>query len=54
MFEGFLSLEPHLANFVGYADLEPNSPLNLMEEGGPKQFAIAKEALLKILDEIGG
>lgn len=53
-YEGFLSLEPHLANFVGYADLEPNSPLNLMEEGGPKQFVIAKEALLKILDEIGG
>jgi sugar phosphate isomerase/epimerase len=53
-YEGFLSLEPHLANFVGYTDLEPNSPLNLMEEGGPKQFAIAKEALLKILNEIGG
>jgi sugar phosphate isomerase/epimerase len=53
-YEGFLSLEPHLVNFVGFSNLEPDSPLNMMEEGGPKQFAIAKEALDKILGEIGG
>ncbi|NLU53355.1 MAG: sugar phosphate isomerase/epimerase [Clostridiaceae bacterium] len=53
-FEGFLSLEPHLGDFVGFKDLEPSSPANKLPEGGPKQFAIAKEALDKILAEIGG
>lgn len=48
-FEGFLSLEPHLADFTGFAALEPNSPANKLPEGGPKQFAIAVEALKKII-----
>lgn len=51
-FEGFLSLEPHLADFAGFAALEPNSPVNRHPEGGAKQFAIAAEALGKILSEI--
>jgi len=51
-FEGFLSLEPHLADFTGFAELEPNSPANKLPEGGPKQFTIAVEALKKILAEI--
>lgn len=51
-YEGFLSIEPHLGSFAGFAALEPNSPANRMEEGGPKQFAIAVEALKKILSEI--
>jgi len=29
--------------------LEPNSPINRLPEGGPKQFTIAVEALKKIL-----
>lgn len=53
-FEGFLSLEPHLGSFTGFAALEPSSPANKMPEGGPKQFAIAVEALKKILNVIGG
>ena len=48
-FEGFLSLEPHLADFAGFAALEPNSPVNSLPEGGAKQFAIAAAALKKIL-----
>lgn len=48
-FKGFLSIEPHLGSFVGFAELEPNSSTNEMPEGGPKQFAIALEALKKIL-----
>lgn len=52
-FEGFLSLEPHLANFVGFADLEPNSKIDNMPDGGPKHFAIAFDALRKVLEEIG-
>jgi sugar phosphate isomerase/epimerase len=53
-YKGFLSLEPHLGDFVGFANLEPSSPANNMPEGGPKKFAIAAEALNKILSEIGG
>lgn len=48
-FMGFLSLEPHLADFAGFAALEPASPVNKLPEGGPKQFAIALEALRKVL-----
>ncbi|MEN6313827.1 MAG: TIM barrel protein [Clostridiaceae bacterium] len=48
-FMGFLSLEPHLADFAGFAALEPASPVNKLPEGGPRQFAIALEALKKIL-----
>lgn len=48
-FEGFLSLEPHLADFAGFTALEPNSPVNSLPEGGAKQFAIAAAALKKIL-----
>jgi len=51
-YEGFLSLEPHLGSFTGFAQLEPNSPANKLEEGGPKQFAIAVEALKRILMDI--
>lgn len=51
-YEGFVSLEPHLGAFQGFADLEPNSPVNEMPEGGPKKFAMAVEALKKIIAEI--
>jgi sugar phosphate isomerase/epimerase len=51
-YEGFLSIEPHLWDFVGYSDLEPRSPVNKMADGGPKQFAMAAEALKKIISEI--
>lgn len=53
-FEGFLSLEPHLANFTGFADLELDPKLKDMPDGGPKQFALAYEGLKKIIDEIEG
>ena len=53
-YEGFLSLEPHLGDFVGFSELESSSPANKLPEGGPKQFAIALEALQKILNEIQG
>ncbi len=53
-YEGFLSIEPHLWDFVGFSDLEPHSHINKMEDGGPKQFAMAAEALKKIIAEIEG
>lgn len=51
-FEGFLSLEPHLGNFAGFAALAPNSRINELPDGGPKKFAIALQALKKLLSEI--
>jgi sugar phosphate isomerase/epimerase len=51
-FEGYLSLEPHLGNFVGFAALEPNSPGFDLPEGGPRMFAVAVQALKKIISEI--
>jgi len=51
-YEGFLSLEPHLANFAGFADLEPHSPGFDLPEGGARSFAIAVQALKKLLRSI--
>jgi sugar phosphate isomerase/epimerase len=51
-FEGFLSLEPHLGNFVGFSQLEKGIVDPDLPEGGPKQFATAANALKKILSNI--
>lgn len=51
-YEGFLSLEPHLGNFKGFAALEPNSPGYDLPEGGARSFAIAVHALKKVLNKI--
>jgi len=51
-FEGFLSLEPHLGHFKGFSDLEQHFDISGLPEGGPKQFAIAMQALQNILEEI--
>lgn len=48
-YQGFLSLEPHLGNFVGFADLEPGTVGADLPEGGPKQFSVAVHALKKLL-----
>ena len=52
-FEGFLSLEPHLGHFHGFAELEPASKTNMMEEGGPKSYTIAAESLIKLMRSVG-
>lgn len=51
-YRGFVSLEPHLASFKGFAALEQSSVSKETEENGPGQFAIAAEALDKILSNI--
>ncbi|MDP4090153.1 MAG: TIM barrel protein, partial [Bacillota bacterium] len=51
-FEGFLSLEPHLGDFKGFAALEPNSPGFNLPEGGARSFAVAVQALKKLLNNI--
>lgn len=52
-YEGFLSLEPHLGDFKGFAGLEQDSRWANEKEGGPKTFAVAAVALKKILDRLG-
>ena len=52
-FEGFLSLEPHLANFIGFAALEEGDVGADMPDGGPKEFAIAAHALKDIIYNMG-
>ncbi|MGI6537069.1 MAG: sugar phosphate isomerase/epimerase family protein [Caldicoprobacterales bacterium] len=48
-FKGFLSLEPHLANFVGFAELETGDVGADLPTGGPREFAIALHALKSLL-----
>jgi sugar phosphate isomerase/epimerase len=51
-YEGFLSLEPHLAGFAGFAELELNSKAASKPTGGQREFALAWQALNKILIEL--
>ena len=49
-FEGFLSLEPHLASFDGFAELEISAKVDKPEAGeGAKKFSIAHSALVKLM-----
>lgn len=53
-FEGFLSLEPHLGDFYGFAALENNATsITNNEKSGPIKFAVAAKALKKVLKDIG-
>lgn len=51
-YEGFLSLEPHLGSFVGFAALEPGTVGADLPDGGPRKFAVAAHALKKIIKNI--
>jgi sugar phosphate isomerase/epimerase len=48
-FEGFLSIEPHLAEFQGAGNLELHNEWNNLPQGGPRVFAIAAVALKEII-----
>ncbi len=52
-YEGFLSLEPHLGGFSGLAALENDLNISNLPEGGAGTFAIAANALKKILGSLG-
>jgi sugar phosphate isomerase/epimerase len=52
-YDGFLSLEPHLGNFEGFASLEPSSPINALPDGGPKCYRMAAVSLFKVLEALG-
>ena len=55
-FTGFLSLEPHLFNFSGFAGLERDKDAIIGGEtkvlSGAEAFALAHESLAKILGEL--
>ena len=51
-YNGFLSLEPHLGNFAGFADLEnlEEGSVETLEKSDASKFALATESLKDILD----
>lgn len=51
-YDGFLSLEPHLGNFKGFADLEIDAKAQDKVFGGEEAFALAHNSLLTILERI--
>ena len=51
-FDGFISLEPHLGSFEGLAELELDDKMLKLEEGSERTFAVAYNALEKIIDNI--
>lgn len=51
-YEGFLSLEPHLTNFEGFAELEVEDSHLLQEGDSVAAFGVAVKALKKILAKI--
>jgi sugar phosphate isomerase/epimerase len=51
-YEGFLSLEPHLAAFEGFGTLEKNSVGFDLPQGGARSFAVAVHALKKLLEVV--
>ncbi|MCR5671010.1 MAG: sugar phosphate isomerase/epimerase [Butyrivibrio sp.] len=51
-YHGFLSLEPHLADFAGFSALENGGILKEKKLTGEEAFTLAFDSLQKILDEI--
>lgn len=51
-YEGFLSLEPHLGNFKGFAELEQGDVSEGLEDSGPAKFNVAANALRDLLKRL--
>lgn len=51
-FKGFLSLEPHLGYFEGLENFETQVDVVGIKKGGSESFAVASNALKKILKEL--
>ena len=51
-YDGFLSLEPHLGNFKGFADLEVGVKVKHKDFGGEEAFTLAHDSLMAILERI--
>ncbi len=52
-YEGFLSLEPHLSDFTGFAKLERGNHEPVTSLPGEQTFTLAFESLEKILGRLG-
>lgn len=52
-YRGFLSLEPHLGQFVGLGQLQSDTSAIKQDKSGFETFALAYEALKKIIERIG-
>ena len=52
-YEGFLSLEPHLGNFVGLSSFQTLLDTSKLPEGGLGTFTVAHTALTGLLRELG-
>ena len=50
--KGFLSLEPHLGDFKGFADLEKDNKTPIKGQSSPEKFKLAYESLKSILERI--
>lgn len=51
-FKGFMSIEPHLADFTGFASLERHPGRMQKSTDGAEKFKIAVEAFRNILEEL--
>lgn len=51
-YRGFVSLEPHLAQFAGLSALQDDTSVVNEEKAGPRTFKIAYDALVKIIERI--
>mgnify|MGYP001815148295 CR=1 FL=1 len=52
-YEGFLSLEPHLGDFVGFSDLEGDGDIPEFEEASDAgKFELAYTSLMEIIEEV--
>lgn len=52
-YEGFLSIEPHLGDFVGFSDLEGDGDIPEFEEASDAdKFKLAYESLMAIIEEV--
>lgn len=51
-YNGYLSLEPHLGEFVGLYSLEQGDLMKNLQKGGEGTFTLAFKALNKLLDDI--
>lgn len=51
-YDGFISLEPHLGNFQGLADLETDDLMSELPEGGEETFSLAYQSLCSILEAL--
>lgn len=51
-YDGFISLEPHLGNFQGLADLEMDDLMSDLPDGGEGTFSLAYQSLCTILEAL--